>query len=148
VRFLALSFVSLAACTSTYTATFTVPGRELSPPEASCAATSGACVRVIIHDEMGSSFALDSKSLTIDGAVAQEGAFLPIASGHHTAVVDASFHFVSHCFYCYVRAYAFHVHSRHEFDVGKSITLHAIAYEKGGVTTPIEQRLDMRWLTR
>lgn len=149
MRSLVLALLAFAACTPTYTATFDVPARELTTSEVSCATTSGACARVILHDEMTSSFATDFESITIDGAVVHEGEFVSLQPGHHIAIVDLRMHFVSMCIYCYVRAYAFHVHSRHEFDVGKtSVTLHAIAYEKGGPTTPIEERPDMRWITR
>ena len=112
-------------------------------------ARTGASVRVIFHDEMSSSFALDARSVTLDGAPITEGAFQFVAPGHHVVVANATFHFVAMCIYCYVRAYKFELRSRRDIDVGSAnITLHAIAYEKGGVTTPIEERPAMRWITR
>ena len=137
MRLHVLAPIAFVACTPTHTATFAFP------------APNGADVRVIFHDEMSSSFALDARSVSLDGAPIAEGAFQHVAPGHHAIVVSATYHFVSHCIYCYVRAYKFVVRSRHDIDVGDSnITLHAIAYEKGGVTTPIEERPAVRWVTR
>lgn len=136
MRLHVLAPLALVACTSTHTATFAFP------------VPTGAEVRVIFHDEMSSYFALDARSVMLDGLPITEGAFQRVAPGHHIVVANATYHF-SHCIYCYVRAYKFEVRSRHDIDVGSTnITLHAIAYEKGGVTTPIEERPAMRWVTR
>ncbi|PIE05298.1 MAG: hypothetical protein CSA75_05495 [Sorangium cellulosum] len=50
--------------------------------------------------------------------------------------------------FSYLRGYKFEVRSSHSFTVteGKSIKLRAIAHEKGGVTTPLEQRPAVRYL--
>jgi hypothetical protein len=50
--------------------------------------------------------------------------------------------------FSYLRGYRFEVRSSHSFTVteGKAVSLKAIAYEKGGVTTPLEQRPAVRYL--
>jgi hypothetical protein len=50
--------------------------------------------------------------------------------------------------FSYLRGYRFEVRSSHSFTVteGKAVTLRAIAYEKGGVTTPLEQRPAVRYI--
>jgi hypothetical protein len=49
--------------------------------------------------------------------------------------------------FSYLRGYKFNVPATHSFTVteGKSIKLEAIVWEKGDVTTPLEERPNIRW---
>ena len=49
--------------------------------------------------------------------------------------------------FTYLRGYKFEVKSSHSFTAveGKTLTLTATALEKGGVTTPLEQRPAIEW---
>lgn len=49
--------------------------------------------------------------------------------------------------FTYLRGYKFEVKSAHSFTAveGKTVQLFAIALEKGGVTTPLEQRPGVDW---
>ena len=52
--------------------------------------------------------------------------------------------------FSYLRGYRFEVKSSHSFTVteGKTIQLEAVAWEKGGVTTPLEQRPTIRYVEK
>jgi hypothetical protein len=49
--------------------------------------------------------------------------------------------------FSYLRGYKFEVRSSHSFTAveGKTINLDAVSYEKGGVTTPLEERPAVRY---
>jgi hypothetical protein len=49
--------------------------------------------------------------------------------------------------FSYLRGYKFEVKSSHSFTIteGKTVELEAVAWEKGGVTTPLEQRPAVRY---
>jgi hypothetical protein len=49
--------------------------------------------------------------------------------------------------FSYLRGYKFEVKSSHTFTAveGKALTVTATAFEKGGVTTPLEQRPTVEW---
>jgi hypothetical protein len=49
--------------------------------------------------------------------------------------------------FSYLRGYRFEVRSSHSFTAvdGKTVNLDAVAYEKGGVTTPLEERPAIRY---
>jgi hypothetical protein len=52
--------------------------------------------------------------------------------------------------FSYLRGYKFEVKSSHAFTIteGKTIQLEAVAWEKGGVTTPLEQRPALRYVEK
>jgi hypothetical protein len=52
--------------------------------------------------------------------------------------------------FSYLRGYKFEVKGSHSFTVteGKTIELEAVAWEKGGVTTPLEQRPALRYVEK
>jgi len=52
--------------------------------------------------------------------------------------------------FSYLRGYQFEVKQTHSFSVteGKEVNLDVIAWEKGGVTTPLEQRPAVRYLEK
>lgn len=95
---------------------------------------------------MDSRFVLDHAHASIDGETVPTAGRVPAAVGRHELVVDLTFHFESQCIYCYARAWTFALHGKHTFDVAadSDVALHAIAYERGGVTTPIEERPALR----
>ncbi len=65
------------------------------------------------------------------------------------SVDECGFDLQGHGFgaFSYLRAYRFEVRSSHSFTAveGKTVTLQALAYEKGGVTTPLEERPAIRY---
>jgi hypothetical protein len=52
--------------------------------------------------------------------------------------------------FSYLRGYQFELKQSHSFSVteGKEVVLDVIAWEKGGVTTPLEQRPGVRYLEK
>jgi hypothetical protein len=66
----------------------------------------------------------------------------PIAPGSHTVSVVAEYRGHGYGVFKYLTKYTFTVRSSHTFTVGegKGTKIEAIAYEKGGATTPLEQR--------
>ncbi len=67
--------------------------------------------------------------------------------GDHTIQVALSFQGNGYGVFSYLRGYKFDVKSSHAFTAieGKTLTVTATAYEKGGVTTPLEQRPTIEW---
>jgi hypothetical protein len=66
----------------------------------------------------------------------------PIAPGSHTVSVVAEYRGHGYGVFKYLTKYTFTVRSSHTFTIGegKGTKIEAIAYEKGGATTPLEQR--------
>ena len=52
--------------------------------------------------------------------------------------------------FSYLRGYRFEVRSSHSFTAveGKTMQLQVVAYEKGGVTTPLEERPAVRYVEK
>ena len=87
---------------------------------------------------------------TTRGALADQKD-IPIFSGSmppgdHTIQVALTFQGNGYGVFSYLRGYKFEVKSSHSFTAveGKTLTVTATAFEKGGVTTPLEQRPDDR----
>jgi hypothetical protein len=114
---------------------------------------------------MSSAFRLTRALFVLDGAVQYNkqddtGALasqrtIPIFSGSvppgdHTLQVLIQLRGHGYGVFSYLRGYRFEVKSSHSFTVteGKTIQLEAIAYEKGGVTTPLEQRPAIRYIEK
>jgi hypothetical protein len=72
----------------------------------------------------------------------------PIAPGSHTLSVLAEYHGHGYGVFNYMNQYTFKVRGSHTFMAaeGKATSLHVIAHEKGGVSTPVDQKptLDFR----
>jgi hypothetical protein len=111
---------------------------------------------------MSSAFRLTRALVVLDGAVQYNrsddtGALadqkeIPVFSGSvppgdHTVSVLLNFQGNGYGVFTYLRGYKFEVKSSHSFTAveGKTLTLAALALEKGGVTTPLEQRPGVEW---
>jgi hypothetical protein len=123
---------------------------------------AGSRSEVTFKNEMSSAFRLTKALFVIDGAVQYNraddtGALadqkeIPIFSGSippgdHTVQVLLNFQGNGYGVFTYLRGYKFEVKSSHSFTSveGKTLTLTATALEKGGVTTPLEQRPSIEW---
>jgi len=122
----------------------------------------GSRSEIAFHNEMSSAFKLTRALVTLDGAVQYNrqddtGALadqkdIPIFSGSvpagdHTVSVVLNFQGNGYGVFTYLRGYKFEVKSAHSFTAveGKTMTVDATALEKGGVTTPLEQRPTIDW---
>ncbi|WP_394849308.1 hypothetical protein LZC95_17910 [Pendulispora brunnea] len=122
----------------------------------------GSRSEITFHNEMSSAFKLTRALVTLDGAVQYNrqddtGALadqkdIPIFSGSvpagdHTISVVLNFQGNGYGVFTYLRGYKFEVKSSHSFTAveGKTMTVDATALEKGGVTTPLEQRPTIEW---
>jgi hypothetical protein len=123
---------------------------------------AGSRAEVQFKNEMSSAFLLTRALFVIDGQIQynrqdDSGALadqkeIPIYSGSvppgdHTIQVALTFQGNGYGVFSYLRGYKFEVKSSHSFTAmeGKSLTVTATAFEKGGVTTPLEQRPTMEW---
>src|SRR4029079_15497352 len=123
---------------------------------------AGSRSEVAFQNEMSSAFRLTKALFVIDGTVQYNraddtGALadqkeIPIFSGSvppgdHTVQVLLNFQGNGYGVFTYLRGYKFEVKSAHSFTSveGKTLTLTATALEKGGVTTPLEQRPSIEW---
>ncbi len=129
------------------------------------AGVGGARAEIKFQNDMSSAFRLTRALFVLDGAVQYNkaddtGALasqteIPIfsgsiAPGDHTLQVLVQLRGHGYGVFSYLRGYKFEVKSSHAFTVteGKSIDLEAIAWEKGGVTTPLEQRPAVRYVEK
>lgn len=125
----------------------------------------GARAEIRFRTEMGGAFRLSRALFVLDGAVQynkkdESGSLsnkkeIPIFSGSippgdHTLQVLVQMRGHGYGVFSYLRGYQFEVKSSHSFTVteGKAIVLDAIAWEKGGVTTPLEQRPAIRYVQK
>ncbi len=125
----------------------------------------GARAEIKFKNEMSNAFRLIKALFVLDGAVQynkqdDSGALaeqkeIPIftgsvPTGDHTLQVLISLRGHGYGVFSYLRGYKFEVRSSHSFTVteGKTIELDAIAWEKGGITTPLEQRPGIRYIER
>lgn len=123
----------------------------------------GARAEIRFGNDMSTAFRLTRLVVVLDGAVQYNrqddtGALskqkeIPIFSGSvppgdHTLQVLVKLQGYGYGVFSYLRGYSFEVKSSHSFTVtaGKTVELQAIAFEKGGVTTPLEQRPAMRFV--
>jgi hypothetical protein len=123
---------------------------------------AGSRAEVEFKNEMSSAFLMTRALFVIDGQVQynrqdDSGALadqkdIPIYSGSvppgdHTIQVALTFQGNGYGVFSYLRGYKFEVKSSHAFTAveGKTITVTATSFEKGGVTTPLEQRPTIEW---
>jgi len=123
---------------------------------------AGSRAEVVYRNEMSSAFRLTKALFVIDGTVQYNkqddtGALadqkeIPIFNGSvppgdHTVQVALNFQGNGYGVFTYLRGYKFEVKSSHSFTAveGKTMTLLATSLEKGGVTTPLEQRPAIEW---
>lgn len=123
---------------------------------------AGSRATIRFQNELSSAFRVTRVLVVLDGAVQynksdQSGALqdqseIPIFNGSvppgdHTIQVLVNLQGNGFGVFSYLRGYKFEVRSSHSFTAveGKTINLEAISYEKGGVTTPLEERPAVRY---
>jgi hypothetical protein len=123
---------------------------------------AGSRSEVLFQNDMSSAFKLVRALFVLDGAVKynksdDSGALaeqkeIPIFSGSippgdHTVQILLGFQGSGYGVFSYLKGYHFEAKSSHSFTAveGKTLTLQIIAYEKGGVTTPLEERPAVRF---
>jgi hypothetical protein len=123
---------------------------------------AGSRAEIGVENEMSSAFRLTKALIVLDGAVQynrsdESGALadqksIPVFSGSvppgdHTLQVVLSFQGNGYGVFSYLRSYHWDLKSSHSFTAveGKTLTLTATALEKGGVTTPLDQRPSVEW---
>lgn len=127
----------------------------------------GAGSRAVIkfNNELSSAFKVTRVLVVLDGAVQynktdQSGALaeqteIPIFNGSippgdHVLQVLVNLQGHGYGMFSYMRGYRFEVRSSHSFTSveGKTVNLQTISYEKGGVTTPLEERPAIRYVEK
>jgi hypothetical protein len=123
---------------------------------------AGSRSEITFENQMSSAFKLTRAVIVLDGAVQytrqdDSGALadqkeIPVFNGSvppgdHTVSILLNFQGNGYGVFTYLRGYKFEVKSSHSFTAteGKTIAVTATALEKGGVTTPLEQRPSVNW---
>ena len=125
----------------------------------------GARAEITFSNDLSNVFRLTRALFVLDGAVqynkqddtgtlaAQKR--IPVYAGSvppgdHTLQVLLQLRGHGYGVFSYLRGYRFEVKSSHSFTVteGKTVELEAVAWEKGGVTTPVEQRPAIRYVEK
>lgn len=126
---------------------------------------AGSRAAIRFENELSSAFRVTRVLVVLDGAVQynktdQSGALadqseIPIFNGSvppgdHTLQVLVNLQGNGYGVFSYLRGYRFEVRSSHSFTAieGKTINIQAIAYEKGGVTTALEERPAIRYVEK
>ena len=126
---------------------------------------SGSRSVVRFENKLSSQFELTRALIVLDGAVQynktdrsgvlDEQKVIPVFSGSippgdHTVQVLINLQGHGYGVFSYLRGYRFEVRSSHSFTAveGKTTQLRILAYEKGGVTTPLEERPAIRYLEK
>lgn len=127
----------------------------------------GAGSRTVIRfkNDLSDAFRITRALVVLDGAVQynksdqtgalSEQAEIPVFNGSippgdHTVQVLINLQGHGYGVFSYLRGYKFEVRSSHSFTAveGKTVQLDAIGYEKGGVTTPLEERPAVRYVEK
>lgn len=126
---------------------------------------AGSHASIKFKNELSSAFRVTRVLVVLDGAVQYnktdqsgtlaEQAEIPIINGSvppgdHTVQVLVSLQGNGYGVFSYLRGYRFEVRSSHSFTAveGKTINLDTTVYEKGGVTTPLEERPAIRYVEK
>ena len=126
---------------------------------------AGARAVIQFENKLSNQFRLTRALIVLDGAVQYnktdrsgvlaEQQVIPVFSGsipptEHTLQVLVNLRGHGYGVFSYLRGYRFEVRSSHSFTAveGKTTKLRIVAYEKGGVTTPLEERPAVRFLER
>ena len=125
---------------------------------------AGAQAQIYYNNQMGSSFRLTKAVFVLDGAPIYNktsekgikakkkkkikiysGALVP---GEHTISVHLEYKGFGYGFFAYLKGYKFKVRSSHAFsvDAGKAKTLIVVSFEKGGITTPLDERPALKYI--
>jgi hypothetical protein len=124
---------------------------------------AGSRTDIQFNNEMSNAFRVVRILIVLDGAVQYNKAddtgvlhdqrLIPIFSGSmppgdHTLQVLVQLRGNGYGVFSYLKGYKFDVRSTHSFTAteGKTLTLDVTAYEKGTVTTPLEDRPNIRYL--
>ena len=124
---------------------------------------AGARAQIKFRNEMGGSFRLTKATFLLDGGPvfnkSDEGGSLaerdvidlfdgPVMPGDHTLSVVLHYRGHGYGIFSYLKGYSFKVRSSRTFTVGegKAVKLEIVGYEKGGVTTPLEERPAVRYV--
>ncbi|MCU0661402.1 MAG: hypothetical protein MUC50_03645 [Myxococcota bacterium] len=124
---------------------------------------AGSKASIVFRNEMGGSFRLIKATFLLDGGPvfnkADETGSLsdreqidlfdgPVMPGDHTVSVVLNFRGHGYGIFSYLKGYSFKTRSSRTFTVneGKSLRVEVVAYEKGGVTTPLDERPAVRYV--
>ena len=125
----------------------------------------GSRAEIVFQNDMSSAFRLVRALFVLNGAVQYnkaddsgalgEQTTIPILTGSippgdHTMQILLQFQGNGYGVFSYLKGYKFDVRSTHSFRAieGKTLSLQVIAYEKGGVTTPLEERPAVRFFEK
>jgi len=123
---------------------------------------SGARARIVHVNDVGSAFDLEEVSYALDGSplfskTSEDGNLDDrreielfngsIVPGNHNISLSMRFRGNGYGVFSYLRAYRFNIQSSYAFtaEEGQMTTVEAIAYEKGGFTTDLQDRLAIRY---
>jgi hypothetical protein len=123
---------------------------------------AGSRAEVGFENQMSSAFLLTRALFVVDGQIQynrqddsgslSDQKVIPIYSGSmppgdHTIQLALTFQGNGFGVFSYLRGYKFEVKSSHAFTAteGKALSVTATAYEKGGATTPLEERPTIQW---
>lgn len=122
---------------------------------------AGSEARVVHKNEMGASFNLEKIIYSMDGSPVYSKAdaeYLseqkelkifdgPIVPGNHTVSVVMVYRGNGFGIFSYLRGYVFTLRSSHTFhaEEGKRIQVKVVGYEKGGISTDLKDRPDIRF---
>lgn len=126
---------------------------------------AGSRADIQFQNDMSSAFRLTRALFVLDGAVQYnksddsgalaEQAQIPIFNGSippgdHTMQVLVQLQGNGYGVFSYLKGYKFEVRSSHSFTAveGKTLALQVVAYEKGGVTTALEERPAVRYVEK
>ena len=126
---------------------------------------AGSRANIQFKNELSSAFRITRVLVVLDGAVQynktdQSGSLseqpeIPIFNGSippgdHTVQVLVNLQGNGYGVFSYLRGYKFEVRSSHSFTAveGKTVQLQVLSYEKGGVTTPLEERPAIRYVEK
>jgi len=124
---------------------------------------AGAKAIISFRNEMGGSFKLNKATFLLDGGpiynkTDDDGSLAdreaidlfdgPLMPGDHTLSVVLHYRGHGYGIFSYLKGYSFKVRSSRTFTVGegKAVKLEVVGFEKGGVTTPLEERPAVRYL--
>jgi hypothetical protein len=128
--------------------------------DASTDSGGNTAAEVVFQYEMSDAFRLEQVIFVLDGAVQCNVRGLDLggpmdlpvfagfmAPGDHLLQIAIVTHGTGTGFYSYLKEYKSEARSSHQFRVeqGKTTGLAVIAYEKGGITTPVEERAAIRF---
>jgi hypothetical protein len=123
---------------------------------------SGARARIIHRNDMGSAFRLEEVQYALDGSPllsrTADGGDLDaqreielfngsIVPGNHNLSAYLLFRGNGYGVFSYLRGYTFKIQSSYAFvaEEGKLTTVRAVAYERGGFTTDLQNRVALRY---